>query len=108
MVPSVERRESSRSKYVVQGIGSKDERVGTPCGLANRALPGDGITVPVDETEDADEESSSCGWFGIDERDPNWSSSSSSSSLKSGRPTGGCNVVAGIGIAVVPMAWLGA
>jgi len=37
-----------------------------PCGRANRALPGDGITVPVDDMDEADDESSSCGVLGTE------------------------------------------
>lgn len=37
-----------------------------PCGRANNALPGEGITVPVELIDDADDESSSWGVFGTD------------------------------------------
>ena len=71
-----------------------------PCGRANRALPGEGITVPVDETEDADEESSSKG------NPPGLgpaTSLSSSASLNSGT---GIVVAVGISAGGCPRAWL--
>lgn len=51
-------------KWIVEegGIGGMNY----PCGLANSARPGDGITVPVDDIDDAEDESSSWGVLGTE------------------------------------------
>ena len=59
---------------------------GNYLGLAKRFLLGDGIIVPVDEAEDADEESSSCAGSGDSFQWPN--SSSSLSTLPSSSSEG--------------------
>lgn len=50
-----------------------------PCGLANRFWLGDGMTVPVEEAEEAEDESSSVVCSGSS---GTWSASSSSISSK--------------------------
>lgn len=57
------------------------QKTAYPFALANRFWEGDGLIVPVEEAEDADEESSSGA---SDRKCPSWSAFSSSSFMRLG------------------------